>query len=430
MESSLKPSQAVSKRLIPLWLKIAAALCFALVVVGLPYLDLTRSRSAQSADFVACHYVAATLTATGQTNLLYPTATSASFHNTAFNQAAHRILPWMNSSLQFDEFLYMPLVPRLFVPFSFLAPHVALLCWQAISLAAFLAGTWLAVQRNEKNLHLWTLLVPFTFFPVLHALWQGNVSLVFVYLPFAMSFYLLQRGKPFFAGLVLSLTAMKTQFLLTASLIALSELLGRRKSTALGLVSGLVLIVALTIGICGIDQCSDWFRCLKGSDALYIESRIAQHFAIGLPRTLVTIPQVLLPAVVRQAVYWLCALLAVPPLVLAYRLEKVPLPDSFKIALKYLLFCTLSPLVVPHFFIYDLSLYVLAGIFLLTAAVPEELADSLKPHLYFLWLATNVYFIVAVRMPSCAQPLILDVIILLFVGRLWQAVGRLSTISK
>jgi hypothetical protein len=424
MENAPQTSQEVPKPPLPTWLKAAAVLCFTLVVVGLPCLDLMRSKSAQSADFVACHYVAATLAATGRTDLLYPPATSSSVHNVAFNQAAHEILPSMKSNLQFDEFLYMPLVPRLFIPVSYLAPHVALLCWQAVSLAAFLAGTWLVTERKLNKDDVWTLLVPFTFFPVLHTLWQGNVSLVFVYLSFAMSFYLLQQRKPFWAGFVLSLTALKTQFMLTASLIALTELFGKRKNMILGLISGLMLIALVTIWLCGIQQSLDWIRCMKGSDALFVDSRIAERYAIGLPRTIVTMLQ--LPSILRVEIYLLCALLAAPPLILSYKLEQTELPDSFKIALKYVLFCTLPPLIVPHFFIYDLNLYVLAGIFLLTAAVPEKLADSMKPNIYFLWLATNVYFIVALRLPTCAQPLILDVIILMFSWRLWQAIGKLT----
>jgi hypothetical protein len=424
MENSLQISQEASKPSLPAWLKISAAVCFALVVIGLPCLDLMRSKSAQSADFIVSHYVAATLADTGRADLLYTPATSESAHNEPFTQAAHKILPWMRSNLRFDEYLYMPLVPRLFIPVSCLAPHIALLCWQAISLAAFLFSTWLVTERKKNKDDIWILLVPFTFFPVLHTFWQGNVSLAFGYLMFAMSFYLLQRHKPFWAGVVLSLTALKTQFLLTASLIALTELFGKRKNMILGLASGLMLIALITVGLCGIHQCLDWLHCMKGSDALYIESRIAERYAIGLPRTIATMLQ--LPSILRTEVYFLCALLAVPPLVLAYRLEKTELPDSFKVALKYVLLCMLPPLIVPHFFIYDLNLYVLAGIFLLTAAVPEKLADTMKPHVYFLWLATNVYSIVAVWLPAYAQPLILDAIILVFSWRLWQAVEKLT----
>ena len=128
-----------------------------------------------------------------------------------------------------------------FVPFSFLSPEVAGASWMTICELSLILGVSLMMQALvwESQLTLFALSAGAVLFrPALPAILNGQVSPL-LFLILAAAYFLHSQGRPFIAGLLLSLEAVKPNLTAILLLTVAVVFLFRRDWRALtGLVAG------------------------------------------------------------------------------------------------------------------------------------------------------------------------------------------------
>src|SRR5262245_26381793 len=156
--------QGTARRSLVTWIDVASLLSVALLAIIL-FLDFADPGALALADYVNSFYVAGSLAAGGEFDQLYPGPDAVSFRDSSFNVAAHHLLPRLPETTT-TNFMYPPIVAWVFAPLSVLPPHVSLLAWQAISVAALgLACLLLSRTAEVRARDLFFLSV--LFFPTL-----------------------------------------------------------------------------------------------------------------------------------------------------------------------------------------------------------------------------------------------------------------------
>ena len=143
------------------------------------------------------------------------------FSEAPFSKLAHQIAPLLpNSSIPF--FQYPPLVAYIFQSFAHLPVHLAFIVWQIISLFSFaLACKTLAV--SHKGLWQKFFFCSLLFLPLAHIVIIGQIGIVTIILPIALSYFLALRNKEFLSGLCLSIFAVKPLIFVPAIIIVASK---------------------------------------------------------------------------------------------------------------------------------------------------------------------------------------------------------------
>jgi hypothetical protein len=138
------------------------------------------------------------------------------------------------------------------LPLSALGPDAAFWIWLAISLLVLGAAWWLAAPGDGWRRWLW-LLGALAWYPVLYALALGQ-PLMLALLAVAGCWWLAEKGRPYLAGAVLGLSAVKPQLTIAVPLVLLAS--GRWRIAAGWGVTVLVLAVAslIAIGQRGFDD--------------------------------------------------------------------------------------------------------------------------------------------------------------------------------
>lgn len=146
--------------------------------------------------------------------------------------------------------IYTPPVAWLVAPFALLPFSVAIVLWTVLMVVALAATWWLCAPTSRWPVRGMHLAIAGALPAVAFGLLLGQVVVV-VAAAVAGSWWLMQRGRPFTAGLALSLIALKPQL---AFLVPLAVLAGHRRMF-LGWLSGsagILAICVLTLGPNGL----------------------------------------------------------------------------------------------------------------------------------------------------------------------------------
>jgi hypothetical protein len=110
------------------------------------------------------------------------------------------------------RWIYFPAYTWIFRPLAGLEFHAAARVWLAVNIALALlcvgllwsARPWRGDQRLNGWRVAWIAFMGLAFQPVLDNMWHGNISAL-IFACFCLSYWLLRRHRPFFAGLALGL---------------------------------------------------------------------------------------------------------------------------------------------------------------------------------------------------------------------------------
>lgn len=382
------------------------------------FTDLTQAKTVQQADYLQTYHTAGTLVREGKASLLYPPSGSTSFMDTEFDKAAHRVLPLLPAA-SLAEYMYMPLVAALFVPYSFLAPEYSILAWQVTSLVAlaycaFLVSKHASQSDESTDLDIAAGWIALTFLPVALSIWIGQISVVYGLLPLIGGLYFVFNGKDLQGGLIWSLAVIKPQFFIPAVLMTIALATARRFKTALGIACGVAVILAVNIFVFSPHLFSEWLATLKLADAVYSDVKfgVNQPLATSLPRAIILMVPVAQHTIVKPIVYGLSAILGGIALLFASRLLRSSLPNSYKIALAAIVCIFATPMVVPHVFFYDFAIFAGAGFIAAAFAWPEYLDWRIRSLTIATWVIANLYGVILMSNKNLAVPIVFVLIML------------------
>lgn len=150
-------------------------------------------------------------------------------------------------------YLNPPVFAWLLLPLSLLPYELALIVWNALVLACLFI-TWRLVAPGTPSQRLGLLLAALALYPVVLGLALGQVTML-VLVGVALCFWLLRRDRPFRAGLVLALIAIKPQ---AAFLVPVALLAAGRYRLCLGFATAAVPIAALSLLAVGHEGIDYW----------------------------------------------------------------------------------------------------------------------------------------------------------------------------
>lgn len=389
-----------------------------LLILLFIFTDLTQQKFSQQADYLMTYHTAGTLVREGRASMLYPPAGATTFMDTEFDKAAHRILPELPRT-SLAEYMYMPLVAGLFVPFSFLPPGYSLLAWQVVSLTslaycAFLISSHASHTDEPSTLDIAAGWISLTFLPVAMSIWIGQLSIVFGLLPLVGGLYFVLKRKDLQAGLVWSLAVLKPQFFIAALMMVVALATAKRFKPAIGIVCGIIVIIGINLVLFSPTLFNEWLTTLKLAEAVYSDVKygVAQHLATSLPRSIILLLPVTQHAVFKPLIYALSAILGGIGLYFAGRLVRSPLADSFKISLAAIICIFATPMIVPHVFFYDYTIFVAAGFLACAFTWPEYLDWRIRSLTYATWLAANIYGVIMMTNKNFAVAIVFVLIML------------------
>ena len=178
------------------------------------------------------------------------------------------------------RFLSPPPLAWLVIPLTALGAAGAYWAWLAISILALVAAWWLAAPGEGWTRWLW-LLAAFAWYPVLYSLALGQPTML-VLLAVAACWWLSESGRPYLAGVVLGLSAVKPQLTIAVPLVLLAA--GRWRIAAAFAAAGVVLAVASLIAIGG-QGLDDYRRLLAEAQTVQnnLYFTLADLFGPGIP---------------------------------------------------------------------------------------------------------------------------------------------------
>jgi Glycosyltransferase family 87 len=368
----------------------------------------------QESDFIMTFYVAGHLAASGRSNELYPQPDAQSFIDSPFDKAAHVLLPHLPKATT-GAYMYIPIVAGLFAPFSFIDPNLSLFFWQALSVLA-LGLSCLLLARLTALKTSDAFFLCFLYAPVFLTLWAGQLGLALGLLPLCVGYFLLLRERPLTAGLVWSVLLLKPQFLFAAAFVALACAVRRRYRTLVGMMLGLMALVALTLLVFSPSVTLQWLLSHKVSDAYFFEGfqGIPSHLLTGLPANLLVLfpvderRAVKLPLYVAAAALWLFGL------GFCTKAKFSRLGDPAQVSLTFVIGLILSSLTLPHLLYYDLCVLLPVGFLLLARDGPLSGQIGLRTITALGWVAVSGFlpFLLAFTKQKWL-PLTLELILLL-----------------
>jgi hypothetical protein len=164
-----------------------------------------------------------------------------------------------------SAFLYPPLYPP---PLAwFVAPFAALpfaagyALWNVLLVASLLVTWWLTVPPSSRMVRLGHLAFAVALPSVAFGLLLGQVVIV-VAAAVSISWWLLRHNRPFAAGLVLSLIALKPQL---ALMVPLALLVAGQRRAFLGWVAGSLLMLGAALATIGFGGLETYAFLLAGS---------------------------------------------------------------------------------------------------------------------------------------------------------------------
>jgi hypothetical protein len=276
------------------------------------------------------------------------------------NDAMHAYLHgWAAYYSSGDHTIGPPLQGLVMFPFLFIDPNLGFVIWTALSLGALALIWWLATSRQW-----WLLPLLAVLFPIVYTLLLGQI-VVFVGAAVVLGWWLASRGHPLAGGIVLSLATIKPQLILLLPLVLL--LAGHRR-LFVGFCLGTLSLLALSFGLVGPTGVADAL-----ANQQYILSHPHNNYLIKnmiLTLWLGLWPGLALSALLAGLTGWL-----------AWRARHSPLGIAFAIGLLG------SLLVSPYLHPQDLTLWVVAGLFMVRFAWLPPLLSALGLFATWSWIS-------------------------------------------
>ena len=396
---------------------IAAGWGFILVLLFI-YTDLQMPKEVSNSDYLMTYHTAGQLVREGNARQLYPPADATSFIDTDFDKAAHRILPLLPARAT-AEYMYMPLVAGLFVPFSYLPLGYSILAWQILSLiavaySAFLISSHASQTDEASNLDIASGWISLTLIPLALSIWIGQLSVIYGLLPLVGGLYFVFKRKDMLGGLVWSLAVLKPQFFIVAAMMTFGLATARRFKPMIGIACGIIAIITINLVLFSPDLFREWLTTLKLADAVYSDTKfgVNTQLATSLPRSIILLLPVEQHAVFKPLIYALSAILGAIGLFFVSKLIRSPLPDSLKLSLAGIICVFATPMIVPHVFFYDFTIFAAAGFLACAFKWPEYLEWRIRSLTYVTWLVINAYAVILVTKKTFAIPIVFVLIML------------------
>jgi hypothetical protein len=291
--------------------------------------------------------------------------------------------------------LYPPAYYVLVTPFSFLPLQWAAMLWCSLMAACLIAAAALAARTcpEQPRAFAWCLFLAFLFFPMIHSLNTGQKATLWLLL-FTAVFFLLRGQRPFTAGLIFGLVALKPPLAVALGLAMLVKGQWRFVAGSAVTVAG---IVGLSFAL-GPDVFMRFLDCSLHTPDLMLRQEYTLldmehsfYSFLALP-----LREHLPPLVIKGA----AGVLTLFTLVVVWRLLRGPLDfGSERFSLQYAGLVLATVLVSPRLLTYDLTL-VLLPVFLLARSVALR-PPSLETRRTQLILAAIALFLGA----SACQPI-------------------------
>lgn len=404
--------------------KTLSLICFGwgfILILLYGFTDLSLPAVNQTSDYLMTFHTAGTLVREGQAAILYPPADATSFTESAFDQAAHRVLPLLPAPAN-AEYMYMPLVAGFFVPFSLLPSSFSLLVWQVVSLAglafcAFLVSSYAAKTDEANGMDISATWMALTLIPLAISIWIGQVSVVFGLLPFIGGLFLVLKQKDLPAGLVWSLAVFKPQFFIPVLMMGVALATAKRFKPMVGIIGGIAVIIGLNLLLFSPAMFGEWLHTLKLAEAVYSDLKfgVAQHLATSLPRATILLVPVSQHAIVKPLVYALSAVLGGIGLFFASRLLRATnLSDSIRTSLAAIICVFATPIIVPHVFFYDYSIFTAAAFLAYSLKWPPSVDRRIKSLIVYGWVIVNIYGVLVLVNKNWVVPIVFVLIMLGF----------------
>jgi hypothetical protein len=220
-------------------------------------------------DFRA-YYAAGYIVRTGDSLHLYDYGVEKNIQN--------RIVSPRQAAL---PFLYPAYASLLFVPLSLLSYKGAYFTFLAFNLLLLLSSALVMRKHLPLLAAVWQPLPWMLFlclYPVPIALMQGQISFLLLLL-YCGAFEMLQRGRPFLGGLVLSLALFKFQIALP---VAFLFFVWRRWKFIGGFAIGALIVATLSVYVTGVDGLVTYWHSMSSMTAqITIDARAAKaHYGM------------------------------------------------------------------------------------------------------------------------------------------------------
>jgi len=354
------------------------------------YTDFMAPAASDLSDYSCTFYVASHLIIEGRLAELYPLPSDSRLEDTAYNKAAHKILPALAPNVGASQF-YPPLVPLLFSPLAFLPSKVALLLFQIISIAAVaLSARLVCAGKSAEGYFFCT----FLFTPMIVAIWIGQSDVIIGLLPYVLMYWFLSRKKPMSAGLVASIAFLKANLMIVPGLIAVVFLWRRQWRMFAGICAGAAMIVLLNLLIFGPSTCKGWIVDVKLMEADFLSptSGAARHLAASLPRLLIFLAPPAQVASLRIVLYLWSATIGLIGFAACRSLTKESKEDVDIASIAFVTASLLLPLCAVYLFYYDLCVLAVAGtiVFSRTSGHPSWTA-FMRRRCLALWIIMSLY---------------------------------------
>jgi hypothetical protein len=421
--------RTVRRRPIATW-KDAAFLLSAIFVANILFADFADPHRMDSSDYVISLYVAGHLAATGEFDRLYPAADAVSFRESSFNEAAHRLLPQANKRIT-TAFMYPPIAAWLFTPLSLLPPHVSLVVWQIISLAALGLACFLLSQTSDvraRDLFLLSSLFLPTFITVL----IGQAGILFGLLPLSLGYWLLSRGSPLAAGFAWAALAMKPQFLPVACLISVAYAVTGRMRLLSGMILGLCAWLSLNFVLVPDGMLIAWIRALRLSDAIFSgeEYQVPLHLLTSIPADLMMRVSPEARLTLKPALYGLSVGLGLFAIWRCRTILRSRLPEEVGRLAVFATCLSILPLTSPHLLYYDLVTLFPTGLILLGRRWSQFPLAGLRQMVLLSWSGIGLYLLVFSFVGRFSSSSLILLVILLATWTMFlQRAVRVSTMT-
>ena len=355
--------------------------------------DLAMPQIAQCSDYICSFYVSSKLIATGRIAEVYPLAADKTLAETAYNKAAHQILPRLPDNIG-ALYFYPPIVAGLLIPFSLLPPSFALLAFQIASLLALAKSAGYICSSNL--LARQGFLQAFLFSPAIIVVWIGQLDILLGVLPYALMYFFLARSQPTRAGFAGSLAIFKAQLAIGPFLVALLFLSRKQWRVLGGFCAGGIIIVALDLLLFGLEPSKGWLAVLHLMDTDFgsRSSGAASHLAASIPHFIRFFAPHSMISSARLLSYGFSAATFLLTLIAAAKIVSTERNDAAAAAIGLTTACFLLPVCAPYLFLYSLSVFVVAGMLIFggsTDACAEEWRAFIRPRAMILWVVLSVY---------------------------------------
>ncbi len=300
-----------------------------------------------------------------------------------------------------------------------MGPSVSLLAWQVVSLAAlaicaFLFSSKFNQGSNANGLKASAFWVALSLIPLAISIWIGQVSVVFGLLPFMLGLFCILQKKDLLGGFCWALTIIKPQFLVPALMLSVALATTKRIKPTIGIIGGIALFALVNLVAFSNSLVGQWLATLKLAEVVYSDLKfgVAQHIATSLPRAIILLLPVSQHAIAKPIVYAMSAILGSIGLYFCVKLLRSKLPDANKLALAAIVCIFATPIIVPHVFFYDYSIFIGAGFLAYAFKWPADLDWRLKSLLWLGWTLTNIYGVIVMVDKKIAIPILFVLLML------------------